>query len=64
MTFSCPRHMEKQETEMKLEMETGNRNQKLKTEMEMQLLRCCSPSKILLLLFGVLSLPPDFALLG
>ena len=26
--------------------ETGNGNWKLKTEMEMQLLRCCSPSKI------------------
>ena len=45
-------HMEKQEMEMKrkLEMETGNGNRKLKTEMEMQLLRCCSPSKIQLLL--------------
>ena len=41
-------HMEKQETEIKqkLEMETGNGNRKLKTEIEMQLLRCCSPSKI------------------
>ena len=43
--------MEKQETEIKwkLEMETGNGKRKLKTEMEMQLLHCCSPSKIQLL---------------
>ena len=39
-------HMEKQETEIKQKLEIVTGNRKLKTEMEMQLLRCCSPSKI------------------
>ena len=47
----------------KLEMETGNGNQKLKTEMEMQLLRCCSPSKIYLLLWMLSQCSPCLQLL-